>query len=218
MMSLDVPINSVSTAGLGRAVSRPGLVGVMLASLGTASAQPVSFEMAPCYSRVAEQTTAGLPVVIDNRAGAAIAELRQLSGFTWDQLARLFDVSRRSLHFWASGKAMTPRNEEHLQRLLAVVRKIDRGSAILNRSALLTAGGDGVIPYDLLIGEQYERVVGLLGPGGARREKSPKLSAEVMAARAPRPPEELVGALQDRVHVSGGRLLASKAVKIPRRK
>lgn len=207
-----------TAAGVRRQVSLPVLgVVALITGLGTVGVQPAGLEMALCYLHL-EQTSAGASIVIADRAGAAIAELRRLSGFTWDQLARLFKVSRRSLHFWASGKAMTPSNEEHLQRLLAVVRKIDRGSASINRSALLAVQDDRTIAYDLLADEQYDRVVTLLGPGGARRVKAPKLSAEAMAARAPRPPEELVGALQDRVHASSGRLLAARAVQVPRRK
>jgi len=148
-------------------------------------------------------------------AGTAIGELRRLSGFTWDQLARLFNVSRQSLHFWASGKPMAPSNEEHLQRLLAVVRKIDRGSASANRTALLGVREDGSLPFDLLAVGDYDRVLSLLGPGEAHRVSPPKLSDEARAARAPRPPEELVAALQDRIHPTSGRLLAAKAVRNP---
>ena len=143
------------------------------------------------------------------------AELRRLSGFTWEQLARLFKVSRRSLHFWASGKAMTPMNEEHLQRLLAAVRKVDRGSASANRAVLLVARNDGTLPFDLLAEGQYERVVSLLHSGEAfARPRPPQLSGEAKAARAPRRPEELVDALQDRVHRERGIARAANSVKV----
>jgi len=215
MTSIEMyaPFGSTAATGVRRQVSLPVLGVILLAGLGTVGVQPASPEMVLCYPHL-EQTSAGASIVVSDRAGAAIAELRRLSGFTWDQLAHLFKVSRRSLHFWASGKAMTPSNEEHLQRLLAVVRKIDRGSASINRTALLAVQDDGTIPSDLLADEQYDRVVALLGPGGARRVKAPKLSAEVMAARAPRPPEELVGALQDRVHIETGIARAAKSVRV----
>lgn len=148
------------------------------------------------------------------RAAAAIMELRRLTGLTWDQLAHLFSISRRSLHLWASGKAMAPSNEEHLQRLLALIRRIDRGSASANRTALLAVGEDGTLPFDLLAAGQYDRVAALLGPGEARRVVAPKLSPDAMAARAPRPPEELVGALQDRIHHDTGISRAAKSVKL----
>ncbi len=41
---------------------------------------------------------------------------------------------------------------------------------------------------------------------------APKLSAEARAARAPRPPEELVDALQDRIHPTSGRLIDAKPI------
>ena len=212
--------DSTSAAGamLMRQVREPVLVGFMLAGIGTSSAHALPSEMVMRSPHPVERTTAGAAIVLVDRAGPAIAELRRLSGFTWDQLARLFNVSRRSLHFWASGKAMTSSNEEHLQRLLAVLRKIDRGSASANRTALLAVREDGSIPFDLLTATDYDRVVALLKPNEARRAHVQKISAEAMAARAPRPPEELVGALQDRVHPASGRLLAAKTVRVPRRK
>jgi DNA-binding transcriptional regulator YiaG len=43
----------------------------------------------------------------------AVNELRKLSGLTWEQLATLFNVSRRSVHFWASGQSLTSANERN---------------------------------------------------------------------------------------------------------
>lgn len=53
---------------------------------------------------------------------------------------------------------------------------------------------------------------------GVTAPAPPKLSEEARAARAPRPPEELVGALQDRIHPTSGRLLAAKPIATTRRK
>lgn len=50
----------------------------------------------------------------------------------------------------------------------------------------------------------------------ATAPKASKLSAEEMAKRAPRPPHELVDALQDRIYPASGRLLASKPLKTPK--
>ncbi|MBL0196209.1 MAG: hypothetical protein IPQ09_18675 [Myxococcales bacterium] len=130
--------------------------------------------------------------------------------------------TRRTLHFWASGKPMARSNEEHLQRVLAVVRR-DRGSASKNRTLLLGphegAAEDGTVPLDLLATGDYESVVRMLGPGEARRAAPvAKLSAEARAARAPVPPAELVSALHDRIHPTSGRLLGAKAIVTSRRK
>jgi hypothetical protein len=113
---------------------------------------------------------------------------------------------------------MSPSHEEHLQRILAVMRRIDRGSAAANRSALLRACENETIPFDLLAARDYERVVTMLGESGAQRVQQPRLANEAVSARSPQPPDELVGALQDRIHPASGRLLASKAIGVPRRK
>lgn len=199
-----------------RRVREPVLVGFMLAGLGTSSATALPAEIALRSPRAIEQTTSGAAVRASEPAGAAIGELRRRSGLTWDQLARLFGVSRRSLHFWASGKPMAAGNEEHLHRLLDVIRKIDRGSASANRKVLLTAHEDGGLPFDSLVAQDYEQVVLMLGPA-MERARSPKISDEARAARAPRPPEELVGAFQDRIHPTSGRLLKAKPLRVPRR-
>jgi transcriptional regulator with XRE-family HTH domain len=149
---------------------------------------------------------------------SAINELRRLTGLTWEQLAELFGVARRSLHFWASGKPMNAANEERLRRMLAAIRQTDRGSASENRSMLLQ-DRDGALPIDLLKEGRYEELVALVAPGpGRRRLKPTPLSHEAREARKPRPPEELVGALQDRVHVEEGRLLAATPIRSKREK
>lgn len=201
---------SAAGAMLIRQVREPVLVGFMLAGLGTSTAHALPLDVVLRSQRSADHTTAGAPVSVVAPSGSAIGELRRLSGLTWDQLARLFNVSRRSLHFWASGKNMTPSNEEHLQRLLAVVRKADRGSATANRAMLLGVREDGSLPFDLLAAGDYEPVLSLLGSAGTHRTTPPKLSEKARATRAPRPPEELVGALQDRIHRDAGTARAGR--------
>lgn len=149
--------------------------------------------------------------------GAAISELRRLAGLTWAQLARVFGVARRSLHFWASGKRINATNEERLRRLLAVLRQADRGSAEENRVMLLR-DHDGMIPIDLLIAGRYEEFLALVGTGRGRRRIDPTpLSREALEARKPLPPAELVDALQDRVHRDVGRGRAARTARSKRR-
>jgi len=212
------------------------LTGLVLAGLGLSGTSSLGAGHGGHPPLIIERTTAGASVVVETDVdrtsdhtadedrsgnaphgdGSTISELRRLSGLTWDQLARLFDVSRRSLHFWASGKAMSAGNREHLQRLLVTLRAIDRGTAHANRSALLNPREDGEILFDRLIEKAYERVVASLGPGDARRVKAPRVSAKTMAERAPPPPETLVDALNDRIHPASGRLLASKPISVRR--
>ncbi|MFH0943834.1 MAG: TIGR04255 family protein [Planctomycetota bacterium] len=147
----------------------------------------------------------------------AICKLRLFAGLTWDQLARLFGVSRRAVHFWASGKPMNAGNEERLRRVLEIVRFIDRGDAQSNRAALLGAV-DGEIPFDLLVDGRLEEVRQFLGRGPGRRTLALKpLSEEARAARRPIPPAILADARTDRVHRDPGGGRAANTVRNKRR-
>ncbi len=214
-LELHPKYNATSAAGpmLAWQTGKPVLIGLMLAGIGTSTACMHQADTTQLSQRIAAQTTAGTLASVAAPSGATIGELRKLSGLTWDQLARMFNVSRRSLHFWASGKTMTSSNEEHLQRLLGVVRKVDRGSASTNRAMLLGVLGDGNLPFDLLAAGHYERVLSQLGRGEGR-SVPPKLSENARAVRSPQSPEELVGALQDRIHRDGGIARAAKSVRV----
>ncbi len=150
-------------------------------------------------------------------ASSAIAELRLRSGLTWDQLARLLGVARRSVHFWASGKPLNAANEERVGRLLAVIRHIDRGGARETRAALLSPLDDGAVPFDLLMQEQFDLVAHRLGAGP---EQVPltltPLSPEARAARMPPPPDARIDAYPDSVHRNVGNARPARTVKVKR--
>lgn len=148
--------------------------------------------------------------LIEDRASraqtAAIAELRRLSGVTWEQFARLFQVSRRAAHFWASGKQMTAENEEHLQRIIATLRLADRGSATANRQALLNASPEGRIPLDSLVERDYDEAIRLLtGSGQSGKTPLSSRSSRVSADRLPPAPTVLLGASQESLGGGYGR-------------
>lgn len=54
-------------------------------------------------------------------AASRVRRLKEDSGLTWDQLRRLFGVSRRAVHMWAGGARMNSRNEERLAYLERIV-------------------------------------------------------------------------------------------------
>lgn len=139
---------------------------------------------------------------IDKSTNAdAISELRLLTGFTWDQIARLFSVSRRSVHLWASGETMSSDNEEHLHRLLGVVKRADRGRAEDNRAALLSSDGpSNLCAFDLLVNGDYEGASVALGiPLGGSYGNAWNFipSSKALSERAPLAPDVLLSARQD---------------------
>jgi hypothetical protein len=146
---------------------------------------------------------------------SGINELRRLTGFTWEQVADLFSVSRRAVHHWASGKAMAADNDEHLQRVVGCVRTVDRGSALANRQALFATTAAGRSAFDLLVARRYEQVVALLGyaADGAR---TAAVALRVSAVRLPLPPQVLADALEDTVHREAGPRRPARVVRVRR--
>ena len=67
----------------------------------------------------------------------SIGDLRDLSGLTASQVARLFGVSRRSVNHWLAGKPMAPQHEERLSFLLATVQGLSGDTPDERRSVLL---------------------------------------------------------------------------------
>lgn len=194
---------------------------------GTSSAEPNRVWEAP-YVHEYDATASGQGWVEPEREGTqqqqqheatreAVSELRRISGLTWEQLGLLFAVSRRSVHFWASGKPLNAENETRVLKVLDVVRTADRGDARSTRSALLDVH-HGTSAFDLLVDERFDEARARLGVGAGRpRPARGELSPEAKAARAPLRPEDLVDAQHDRVHRDPGRARAARTVRSSRR-
>ena len=143
----------------------------------------------------------------------SISELRRLSGLTWEQLAKLFNVSRRNLHFWASGQPLSRFNEERLNQLLEAIQYIDRGSANLNCSRLLESS-NGNQNFDLLVAGKYEEFKKIVGCGNApQKPQLGSLSEDALAARRPQNPADMVDALQEPIHREVGRSRPARAAR-----
>ena len=164
------------------------------------------------------QTSSGLRVEAEQSAASVLMELRRLSGLTWEQLAHLCGASRRSLHFWASGKPLSPAHEERLSRLLAVMRRLDRGAAADNRNTLLEPVDGGGLLIDLLAAGRLDEALAIAGEGrGRTRPALTPLSRTAIAARAPQPPNELLGALQDRIGTKPKKSRPARSRKVRRK-
>ena len=165
-------------------------------------------------------TNAGAPLTkpTSTTSGSAVAELRRRSGLSWEQLAGLLRVSRRALHFWATDKQMRPANELRLHRLVAAIRRIDRGHPSRNRTLLFSPLEGGLMPYDLLCDGKYEEGVEQLSDGRAspRPEPEPLSTAERIRRRPPAP-ADLLGAMQDSIRFKSGRVVRTKPIRRTRR-
>jgi transcriptional regulator with XRE-family HTH domain len=109
---------------------------------------------------------------------SSVLLLRDMSGLTWEQLAKLFGVSRRAIHLWASGGRMNSAHSERLNAILSAIQHLEADTAEQRRQMLLAPRADGRSLYE-----------GLL----EGRRKSRGVNAPAFR------PEQLVEALHDRL-------------------
>lgn len=180
-----------------------------LSFAGTSSAEPDRLWEAPTVSET--DATASRPqgewhfappIPSPESARRAITELRRISGLTWDELATLFGVSRRSVHFWASGKPLNAANEQRLMRVLRIVRSAHRDDARATRTALLESR-DGPSAFDMLVEgrlDEAQLCLGVDSAGVGRSRSSRPLDHSASQLRQPPYPDRLIDARHDRIH------------------
>lgn len=95
-------------------------------------------------------------------------EIRRLTGFTWERLADLLDVDRRTLQNWVKGGEVRPANREHLAEVLSILRFADRGSAEDNATALNERSSSGVTPLEAIRHHRYAEARSYLSHGKSR--------------------------------------------------
>jgi DNA-binding transcriptional regulator YiaG len=144
-----------------------------------------------------------------------VNELRKISGLTWEQLAQLFDVSRRSIHFWASGQQLSTKNEAKLNRILDTVQYISRGSASINRSLLMEIASNDKSHLELLKTGEYRQVRDSIGAGNIPRNPKTVQPTKEKSSTLPNP-GDLVDALQNSIHREVGRARLAKSARSKR--
>ena len=102
-------------------------------------------------------------------------ELRRLTGFTWERLADLLNVERRTLNNWIKGSEIRESNRKHIAETLSVMRFSDRGSAEEN-AATLNEHTMELSPFAAIKARRYLNARLYMGHGIARQGLSPSAS------------------------------------------
>lgn len=133
----------------------------------------------------------------------AVMEIRRRSGLTWEDLSEVFDVSRRSVHNWASGKAVSAGHEKAIRQVLAAIRRIDPGDQASTRAKLLEVDAQtGRSLLDLLKAKQFDAVMPQGTVSYPREQKRTSLAQEAWNARRPPTPALLLQAEHDRPDIA----------------
>ncbi len=109
-------------------------------------------------------------------------ELRNLTGLGWSDLAKLLDVSRRTLHNWIKAGNIRDRNKIKISETLKVLRYADRGCSEDNIVALYRVDSSGTTSFEKIKQGNYSVARSIIGRG-----KSHKLevsSADVVFKRS----------------------------------
>lgn len=158
-LQLESAINTDSAlpTGTGYSSARSRRVGSTVTSFvafgflaaTTAGAAAVSPDQVIVGHDVSTSERGSLNLVVISRgyqstgSAAQLHELREHSGLTWDQLARLFGVSRRSVHHWASGDNMNAAHQEALSFAVQFVSNMAGQTPSERKHQLLRAGPGG---------------------------------------------------------------------------
>lgn len=145
------------------------------------------------------------------RARDAIFELRRLTGLTWEEMADLLGVSRRSLHLWANGHPINALNEKRVRDLVNVLRMLDRGTARENRELLISSLPDGGVFFDLLRNQRFEEALVRAGRGSGRPMPLGRVEDDTHSKAGRMSVADMLGTNAERVHTDD-------AVALPRRR
>lgn len=147
-----VPVSPVSTRSTSTANVLLAVGFSALTFVGSSSGQLHDFSLRSSISSNNLAPASGEPSVVappvirtggelnsPRSTAALLAEAHEASGFTWEQVARYFGVSRRAVHLWASGGRMSASNEELLVHLVHAVDSVKHLAPSERRQALLSS-------------------------------------------------------------------------------
>lgn len=100
-----------------------------------------------------------------------VNEIRRLTGYSWDRIARILGCTRQAIYNWMTGGKISDDNREKLAQLHAVLRYIDLGLAEENRR-VLDRDHEGYTLADMLAEGRFEEVRELAGRGPGRPDEN----------------------------------------------
>lgn len=104
--------------------------------------------------------------------------LHDFSGLTWEELGRLFGVSRNAIFSWASGGMMNTLHAQFLIELSKKIRLLPATTTDERRNLLFTSGNRKLSMFEEILYEQMEK-------------RGPAING------SPFTPDQLLGALHD---------------------
>ncbi|MFF1606170.1 helix-turn-helix domain-containing protein [Amycolatopsis sp. NPDC058278] len=87
---------------------------------------------------------------------SSIRRVHASSGLTWDEIARLVGVSRRTVHNWIQGARVSSANARTLSRVCTTLEREDKGDPASTRAHLLAPRLGGMSPYERMLARRLD--------------------------------------------------------------
>lgn len=144
-----------------------------------------------------------------------ILEIRQIADLTWDETAKVFGVSRRTVHLWANGRHPSGNQERKLNRVLSILRPYKSLGPSLFRERLMASSKPGTLFFDLLCNDEFEAFQDTFTGTDSSRKFAPLPNALEARGNIAPSPILLLDALQDRP-IAASKALVKKTVRLKR--
>lgn len=206
---------STGTGGIVRVLGSALVFASMLSSPGSSNAYPTL--------STTDRTSASLNNVwfssntSDNSSSTArgILAIRQIANLTWDETAKIFGVSRRTVHLWANGRHPSGDQERKLNRILGILSSYQNITPSSTRERLMASAQPGTLFFDLLCNDELDSFQRLFSSDNKPGQYSPPSLHLEARTYTSQPPILLLDAIQDRPIVTG-KAIAKKSVRLKR--
>lgn len=208
-------ISGTGAGGIARVIGSALVVASILGTPTTSNANPSRFT-AERTSSIPENTllTFRSSETVSSTARGILA-IRQAANLTWDETAKIFGVSRRSVHLWANGRHPTGSQERKLNKVLGILSAYRNLGPSVLRERLMASAWPGTLFFDLLCNGEFEVFQDRFSTAGTARPYPPPSLPLEFGSYSPQPPILLLDALQDRP-VTAEKAIAKKSVRAKR--
>jgi len=212
-MNIDIGrIQGTSAGSIVKVIGSAFVVASMLSNPGTSNANPPRITVdrtsaVPNNAWLSSSSSENPPAT-----ARGILAIRQMANLTWDETAKLFGVSRRTVHLWANGRHPSGDQERKLNKILGILGSHQNLGPSLLRERLMASAQPGTLFFDLLCSDELDTFQGIFSTDSVPGRYSPPslhLGARTYTSQLP---IMLLDALQDRP-VMTGKAIVKKSVR-----
>ena len=213
---MNIGINRIQGTGAGSFGKVIGSAFVVASMLGHPTTSKAYFA-APLIKRSSASPNNAVFSSTSSEISPSIARgilaIRQIANLTWDETAKLFGVTRRTVHLWANGRHPSGDQERKLNRILGIFSSHQNLSPSSLRARLMASAQPGTLFFDLICNNEFDVFQSLFSNDKVRNKFSPPSLLSGPRAYIAPSPVLLLDALQDRPVRAGG-VVAKKSVRL----